>query len=130
MANEPDPYVLIAARRLLVQGDSSWAQITFEVAVLERYRGRQGFNIIRTDTVGRVRKEGGWSLDFGIGPRDASIHVSLGDLLSILPEEEREHWTQHVRQPEASHYYLQARLHPGSCIDDGEVRQWFDRAGT
>ena len=124
MADEPDPYVLMVARRLLVQGDPSWAQVTFDAAVLERYRGQPGYTIIRTDTIGRLRKEGGWTLDFGIGPADASLHASLGDLLSNLPEGEREHWALHVRQPEASRHYLKARLHPGSCIDDGEVRKW------
>ena len=124
MAEEPDPYVIAAAGRLLLQGDPSWAQVTFYPAVLEPYRGRPGYRIIRTNTVGQLRKDGGWTLDFGIGPADASLHACLGDLLSILPEEERQHWVQYVRQPEASHHYIQARLHPGSCMDDGEVRPW------
>lgn len=124
MMTAPDPYLIVAARRLLAQGDYAWAQMTFAASVLDRYRGKAEYKIIRTDSVGRLIKEGGWSLDFGIGPGDSSIHAFVSDLLSILPEDEREHWAQHVHQPEVSSHFLQMRLHPGSCIDDGEVREW------
>ena len=48
----------------------------------------------------------------------------LKDLLERLPEPEREHWAQHVHIPPASALFLQTRLAPASCIDDGDLRKW------
>jgi hypothetical protein len=113
----------VALRRALVAGDPALLHLHFAVDVLNRYREGPGFSVIRTDTVGRVRKQGGWSLDFGIAPDEDAIHVQAADLLR-LPEEEREHWAAHGITLPASRMFLSMRLAPGSCFDDGEVRPW------
>ena len=108
---------------MLAGDDLSDLPLHLDIAVLGRYRGASGFSLIRTDTVGRVKKEGGWSLDFGIVPEEALIHVFAGDLLQ-LPAEEREHWAAHAVALPSSKMFLQMRLAPGACHDDGEVRPW------
>ncbi len=113
----------LALRRALVAGDPSLLHLHFAAAVLNRYREGAGFSVIRTDTVGRVRKQGGWSLDFGIAPQEDAVHVQAADLLR-LPEAEREHWAEHAITLPSSRMFLSMRLAPGSCFDDGEVRSW------
>jgi hypothetical protein len=113
----------VALRRTLLSGDPSLLHLHFAVAVLDRYRGAAGFSVIRTDTVGRVRRQGSWSLDFGIAPEEDAIHVQAADLLR-LPEAEREHWAANAVTLPASRMFLSMRLAPGSCFDDGEVRPW------
>ena len=115
----------VALRRALAAGDPALLHVHFAVEVLDRYRGGAGFSVIRTDTVGKVRKEGGWTLDFGIAPDETMVHAQLGDLLH-LPENEREHWSAHARLLPASRMFLSMRLAPGSCFDDGDVRQWSE----
>lgn len=124
MTGEPDPSLLVLYRRVLLAGEHNLVQVSFDAAVLDRYRGWPGFSIVRTDTAGRLKKEGAFAIDFGIAPGDELVHVCLGDLLTSLPEGEREHWVGHVVTPPLSRAFLQMRLHPGSCIDDGEVRAW------
>ena len=121
--NEDTAVLRVVLRRALTGDDLSNLPVHFERAVLDRYRGGSGFSIIRTNTVGRVKKEGGWSLDFGISPGESQIHVFGGDLL-YLPVEEREHWAANAVALPASKNMLQMRLAPGSCLDDGEVRAW------
>lgn len=113
----------VLVRRALVGDNTTNLQLHFEAAVLQRYLDAAGYTIIRTDTVGRVRKQGGWNLDFGIAPDDSAVHISLGDLPK-LPAEEREHWASHALTLPVSKMYLQMRMAPGSCFDDGEVRNW------
>ena len=113
----------VGLRRALGAGDPSLLHLHFEQAVLDRYRGAPGFSVIRTDTVGRVRKQGGWALDFGIAPEEDAVHVQAVDLLR-LPEAEREHWAEHGITLPSSRMFLSMRLTPGSCFDDGEVRPW------
>ena len=113
----------VAVRRSLMSSDPAQITLHFEVAVLERYRGKSGFSIIRTDTVGRIRKQGGWSLDFGIAPDEDMIHVTYGQMVT-LPEDEREHFAAHACLLPASKMFLQMRMTPGSCFDDGELRNW------
>ena len=113
----------VVVRRALANDDVANLQLHFEAAVLQRYREAAGFSIIRTDTVGRVRKQGGWSLDFGISPDEASVHISQGDVVK-LPAEERGHWASHALSLPSSTMYLQMRMAPGSCFDDGDVRNW------
>ena len=122
MADEPNPYLTQLYRRAFAAQDPALVQISFDDAVLDRYRGEAAYSLIRTDTVGRVKREGGWALDVGIGR--GTIHASLFDLLNALPEKERDHWAQHVVTLPFSRNFLQMRLSPGSCIDDGEVRSW------
>ena len=113
----------VAVRRFLAGGDPSTLPLHFEVSVLDRYRGTSGFSLIRTNTVGRLRKQGGWSLDFGIAPDDSLIHASIGDL-QRLPEADREHWAVFATALPSSRMFLQMQLAPGSCFDDGDVRDW------
>jgi hypothetical protein len=123
MTQDHEPILRVAARRSFAAADAAGLPLHFEVAVLDRYRGVEGVSIIRTDTVGRVRKQGAWNLDFGIAPDETLVHATIGDLLR-LPEAEREHWAQHIVSLPASRMFLQMRLAPGSCFDDGEVRPW------
>jgi hypothetical protein len=107
----------------LAAGDPANLQVHFDAEVLQRYREQSGVSIIRTDTVGRVRKQGSWSLDFGIAPEETSIHVPYVTL-SRLPEAEQEHWAQFALIAPSSRMFLQMRLAPAACHDDGEVRSW------
>lgn len=123
MADEPNPYLLAVYRRVLAGQDPALAQISFDAAVIDKYRGAPGYVLDRTDTVGRIKRAGGWTLDVGIADEERVVHASLGDLFA-LPDEEREHWAQHVVALPMSRAFLQMRLQPGACIDDGEVRAW------
>lgn len=122
-ARETNPWAGVIYSRAFAAADPSLVQVRFHARVLDRYRER-GYDIKRTDTVGRVRKEGGWSLDFGIGAGDATIHAGFADLTQRLPSEELPHWAEHVAQYDLSENYCKMRLHPGSCIEDGELRDW------
>lgn len=113
----------VVLRRLLAAEDLSNLSLHFEAGVLDRYRGLTGFTLIRTDSVGRIKKEGGWSLDVGIAPGEEMVHAFAGDLWK-LPLEEREHWASFAVALPSSRMFLQMRLSPGSCFDDGEVRKW------
>ena len=105
-------------------GDLGAAQLWFDQRVLDRYRAQPGWRVMRTNTVGRVRSAEGWSLDFGIAEGEALIHASLGDLSQRLPAAERQHWAEHLLTPPVSRNFLTMRLAPGSCIDDGDLRDW------
>ncbi len=113
----------LLVKRALGNDELSLLPLHFEAAVLDRYRTRDGFSIIRTDSVGRVRQAGGWSLDFGIALDDTLLHVVIGDLLG-LPAAEREHWASFATTLPASRMFFQMRLSPSACYDDGEVRKW------
>jgi hypothetical protein len=91
--------------------------------VLNRYREAAGYSIIRTDTVGRLRKQGGWSLEFGISPDEDMVHVPFEQLMN-LPETERDHFVSFATTLPASKTFLSMRMTPGACFDDGEVRSW------
>ena len=123
MTQEFEAILRVVARRAFAAGDASGLHLHFDVGVMERYRTMPGVSLIRTVTVGRVRKEGGWSLDFGIAPDETLVHVTIGDVLR-LPEAEREHWAAFAQSLPSSRMFLQMRLTPGSCFDDGEVRKW------
>jgi hypothetical protein len=122
LTNDYLPILHVAVRRALANGDPAGLPLHFDVSVLDRYR-TDAFSIIRTDTVGRLRKQGAWALDFGISPDERLVHVTIGDLLH-LPEAEREHWAAFATTLPASKMFLQMRLAPGSCFDDGELRKW------
>ena len=125
MTNAADnPYLTLAYRRALTSQDPALVQVSFDVAVLEKYRGAAGYSLVRTATVGRVKREGGWTLDLGIGEGGRTVHACLGDLLHNLPDAEREHWAQHAVSLPLSEHFLRMRLTPGACFDDGEVRPW------
>ena len=124
MPDAPNPYLSLVYRRVLQQQDPALVQVSFDIAVLDKYRGAAGVSLIRTDTVGRIKREGGWSIDLGIGGEGRTVHACLVDLMNALPEQERDHWAQHVVSLPLSERFLQMRLSPGSCFDDGEVRPW------
>lgn len=113
----------ILLRRALRTDDFKNVQLHFEVAVLQSYVGVPGFSVIRTNTVGRIRKQGGWSIDFGIAPDEQVIHISQADVARI-PMEDRDHWADHAIEQPSSRMFLQMRISPGSCFDDGDVRNW------
>jgi len=121
--NDDTATLRIVLRRALAADDVSNVPVHFEVAVLDRYRSTASFSLVRTNTVGRLKKEGGWGLDFGIAPDETLIHVFAGDLLR-LPAEDREHWASFATALPSSKMILQMRMAPGSCFDDGELRQW------
>ncbi len=123
MTGEATSILRVLVRRALAAEDPASLQLHFETAVLDRYRANPSFSLIRTDTVGRLKKQGAWTLDFGIAPDESMLHAAIGDLLR-LPAEAREHWSAHALALPSSRMYLQMRLAPGSCFDDGEVRPW------
>ncbi len=118
------PYLLLAYRRAFQSQDPALVQVSFDIAVLDKYRAAAGYQLMRSNTVGRLKREGGWSIDVGIGEEGYSIHACLHDLMNALPEQERDHWAQHVTSLPLSQRFLQMRLSPGSCIDDGDARPW------
>src|SRR5919199_1457461 len=105
-------------------GDLGAGHLWFDQHVLDRYRGQPGWRVMRTNSVGRVRSPEGWALDFGIGEGEALVHTSASDLIQRLPATERQHWAQHVVTPEVSRNFITMRLTPGSCIDDGDLREF------
>ena len=122
MASESALYRL-TLRRALANENYANLPIHFDVEVLQRYRESATFSIIRSDTVGRLRKQGDWSLDFGIADDESMVHVTLGDL-QRLPQEDRDHWAAFATLLLSSEMYMQMRLSPGACYDDGEIRSW------
>jgi hypothetical protein len=114
----------ILYRRALAQGSPDLLQLCFTAEVLDAYRGRQEYSIIRSDSAGRIKREGGWTLDFGIAADDRLIHASWRDLANGLPDSERGHWAEHAIAPDLSVNFLQMQMAPGSCFDDGEIRPW------
>ena len=118
-----DPQTVAVTLRVL-GGDLGAAHIWFDQHVLDRYRAQPGWRVMRTNSVGRVRSPEGWQLDFGIASGDELIHTSATELSQRLPATERQHWAQHASTPVASRNFLTMRLVPGSCIDDGDLRNW------
>jgi hypothetical protein len=112
------PQVGLLYRRVLA-GDSGLAQIWFSAGVLDRYRSQASVKVIRTNSAGRIRVQGGWTLDFGIADDDRLIHLSAADLSQRLPAADR-----HVIAPPVSGTFLVMRLGAGHCMDDGDVREW------
>ena len=104
-------------------GDLGATHLWFDQHVLDKYRGQPGWRVIRTNTVGRLTSPAGWSLDFGIAEGEELIHASLNDLQRV-PATERQHWAEHLLTPPVSRNFLTMRLAPGSCIDDGDLRDW------
>ncbi|MBI2724578.1 MAG: hypothetical protein HYX50_05895 [Chloroflexi bacterium] len=115
----------LAYARALAAADPGLLQLSFGAAVLDRYLSTQAYQVMRTDTVGRVRKQGAWTLDFGIAPGEATLHASWTALAHALPADERAHWALHAAPLSAlSDMFLRMQLSPGSCFDDGPLRSW------
>ena len=117
-------FLKVLYRRALANGDPGLVQLSFEQAVLDRYRADASYRVMRTNTAGRVAKAGGWSIDFGIGEGDTLIHLSWQALIERLPEPERDHWSGYASGPGLSHNFVRMQLSPGSCFDDGDLRTW------
>ena len=126
-ADRVDPQRAALYMRVL-GGDLGAAQLWFDQHVLDRYRAQPGWRVMRTNTVGRLRSPDGWSLDFGIADGDQIVHATLADLTQRLPATERQHWAQHMVTPAVSRTFLTMRLAPGSCIDDGDLRDFAPEA--
>jgi hypothetical protein len=105
-------------------GNLGLAQLWFSPDVVDTYRARPGWRVMRTNSVGRVQSPEGWSLDFGIAAGDEALHASINDLAQRLPSGERQHWLQHIIALPTSRNFMTMRLAPGSCIDDGDLRAW------
>ena len=105
-------------------GNQGAAQVWFDQRVLDRYRALPGWRVMRTNTVGRVRSPEGWQFDFGIADGDRLLHASVADLAQTLPQSERQHWAQHVVGLPVSRNFLAIRMTPGSCFDDGDLRDF------
>ena len=118
-------FLRITQQRALKSGDPALLQVGFDVAVLARYREDAACQVMRTETVGRVRKQGAFTIDFGISPGEATIHASWLSLTTSLPETEREHWASHAAPLTSySDMFLRMALSPSSCFDDGDLRAW------
>jgi hypothetical protein len=128
-AERVDPQRLALYLRVL-GGDLGAAHAWFDQRVLDRYRAQPGWRVMRTNTVGRVKSPEGWSLDFGIAGSDGIVHATLLDLNQRLPTSEHQHWAQHLITPAVSRAFVTMRLAPGSCIDDGDLRDWAPEADT
>jgi hypothetical protein len=122
-AQAVDPQVAALYLRVL-GGDLGATQLWFDQRVLDRYRAQPGWRVMRTNTVGRVRSPESWQLDFGIADDDQLIHASASDLIQGLPVSERQHWAQHVLAQPVSRNFLSIRMAPGSCFDDGDLRDF------
>ena len=118
-----DPQRIALYLRVL-GGDLGAAHLWFDQQVLDRYRAQPGWRVMRTNSVGRLRSPDGWALDFGIDQSDWLIHTSAAEISQRLPTSERAHWAQHVITPAVSRNFVTMRLAPGSCIDDGDLRDW------
>lgn len=109
----------------VLNGDLGATHVWFDRRVLDRYRGQTGWRIIRTNSAGRIQSPGGWSLDFGIaGQGEDVIHATATDLTQRLPPAERQHWAQHVVTLPLSRNFVTMRMVAGTCVDDGDVREW------
>jgi len=117
------PQVALLYRKVL-NGDAGLAQVWFTSNVLDRYREQSGTRVLRTNSAGRIRSSGGWTLDFGISEDDRLIHASAADLTQRLPPTDKQHWLTHVVTPAASGTFLVMRVGAGHCMDDGDVRDW------
>ena len=85
------PYIEQLFKKALENNDAGQLQLFFSADVLHRYREDDGYKIIRTDTSGRITRQGVWNLDFGISDKDRLIHVPFARFTSQVPESEREH---------------------------------------
>jgi hypothetical protein len=118
-----EPHVRALYARVLA-GDVGAAQLWFDQAVLDRYRGQPGWRVLRTNSAGRLKSPDGWSLDFGVADNDRLIHASANAVSQRLTAAERPHWIEHLVSPAASRNFVSMQLGGAACIDDGELRDW------
>ena len=127
MATQPSEQLsLMMQRRVLTRAlaahDFGGLHLRFDAHVVDRYRER-GAKLVRTRTVGRIAMPQ-WSIDLGIVPGDAEVHVVARDLLERVPEAEHAHWVEHLVRAPASANYLQMTVVTAACIDDGDTEPW------
>lgn len=94
-----DPEVALQRQvlsRALKAGDPGRLHLRFDAAVIQRYRELGGSQIVRTRTVGRVALPGRRSLDVSISADGSEVHLPVRDLLDRLPEDEWQHWVDHL----------------------------------
>jgi len=123
MQDEANIYLRLLYRRVFASQDAALMQVSFDPSVTDKYRDKPGYSLVRTNSAGRIKREGAWSLDVGIA-EGGTVHASLRDVMNKLPEAEREHWAGHVVALPMSAAFIQMQLQPGSCFDDGELRAW------
>jgi hypothetical protein len=116
-------------RRVLASRAAARLHVRFRASVVERYREMTGAQLVRTRSVGRVAVSGRWSVDVGIADGagaggEPEVHLPLQDLLERLPESEWPHWIEHLVEQPMSAAFLQMRISPGACIDDGDTVAW------
>jgi hypothetical protein len=117
-------YLKIVYRRALTSSDPALLQLSFDASVLARYRDGGAYQLMRTDSAGRINKPREWSLDLGIAP-DGTLHASWGAIAVALPAGDRDHWAAHaVATDSLSENFLRMQMSPSSCFDDGELRSW------
>ncbi|PZC43194.1 MAG: hypothetical protein DK306_002153 [Chloroflexi bacterium] len=121
---EADAVYRRALARALESGDAGALPIFFRAQVLIALLQRQGAKLLRTDTIGRLLAPGKPTLDFGLVDQDRLLHLRFRDLAELVPERDREHWLAHLVAPPHSRVLLQMQAHPGSCHDDGPIREW------
>ena len=110
--------------RAVAAGDGAGLPLRLSARVLDRYAARPDNRILRTDTIGRLLQPGKPTIDFGIVADDREIHIRFSDLLQLIPEDERDHWLDHLIAPDLSQTLLKMQLTPGACHDDGQLRDW------
>lgn len=124
MAIDEKSYEALLLKMALSPGNIHLTPVFFDVDVLDKYRSGSGFSLVRSNTIGRLKREGGWSIDFGISPDERSIHASAGDIADRLPADEQSHWVRHLAVQRMSENFIKTRLTTGACIDDGDTRKW------
>lgn len=117
-------FLLTLYRRALGRERPGLLPLWFAPAVLEKYRHQAGIQLVRTESAGRIKVDGHFSLDFGILPGGDLLHASAEALIR-LPEAEREHWITHLVVLPLNETFVQMQLAPGSCFDDGDLRPYF-----
>ncbi len=110
--------------RALKAGDPGRLHLRFDAAVVQRYRELGGSQVVRTQTVGRIALPERWSLDVGISADGSEVHLPVQDLLDRLPEDEWQHWVDHLIVAPFSTNFLKMRQTVAACIDDGETEAW------
>lgn len=99
-------------------------QVFFDARVLDTYAKSDSYRVIRSDTMGRVSKTGGWTVDFGVCPTAAPlIHATAESVFQHIPDSERSHWLDYMVTIPVSQNYIRGLIR-ASCLDDGEIREW------
>ena len=116
--------------RALAARDPGRLHVRFRAEVVDRYRGVEGAQLVRTRSVGRVALRGRWSVDLGITEDGREVHLPFADLVDRVPESEWPHWLEHLVETSASATFLTMRMTPAACIDDGETEPWTSEGGS